>query len=174
MELNHTGIIDERSRPGCFHFVGRSPCDRRRVGVVSWVGEEAEVRASVQQFDAAGRGQRTFAGGLRNPAGIARYPGTDDLYVVVNERDGLGDGLVPDFFTRVVAGGFYGGPYAYAGPYPDPALGAKRPDLVAATLVPDVLFQAHSAPIGLVFYDADQFPPDYRGDAFVARRGSWN
>ena len=144
------------------------------VGSRANVGEEAEVRASVQQFDAAGRGQQTFAGGLRNPVGIARYPGTDDLYVVVNERDGLGDGLAPDFFTRVVAGGFYGWPYAYAGPHPDPALGSKRPDLVAATRVPDVLFQAHSAPIGLVFYDADQFPSDYRGDAFVALRGSWN
>lgn len=144
------------------------------VGSQTNIGEEPEVHASVQQFDAAGRGQRTFAGGLRNPVGIARYPGTEDLYVVVNERDGLGDGLVPDFFTRVVAGGFYGWPYAYAGPNPDPALGAKRPDLVAATRVPDVLFQAHSAPIGLVFYDAAQFPQAYRGDAFVALRGSWN
>ncbi|MDA0260797.1 MAG: PQQ-dependent sugar dehydrogenase [Proteobacteria bacterium] len=144
------------------------------VGSHANVGEEPEVRASVQQFAANGRGQRTLAGGLRNPVGIARYPGTDDLYVVVNERDGLGDGLVPDFLTRVVDGGFYGWPYAYIGNHPDPALGSKRPDLVAKSRVPDVLFQAHSAPLGLVFYDADQFPAGYRGDAFVALHGSWN
>ena len=144
------------------------------VGSHANIGEEPEVRASVQQFNADGSSQQTFAGGLRNPVGIARYPGSDDLYVVVNERDGLGDDLVPDFMTRVVARGFYGWPYAYIGAHPDPALGTKRPDLVAATRVPDVLFQAHSAPIGLVFYDADQFPPAYHGDAFVALRGSWN
>ena len=144
------------------------------VGSHGNIGEEPEVRASVQRFNADGSGQQTYAGGLRNPVGIALAPGSDDIYVVVNERDGLGDGLVPDFMTRVAAGGFYGWPYAYIGAHPDPALGPKRPDLVASARVPDVLFQAHSAPIGLVFYDADLFPPEYRGDAFVALRGSWN
>ena len=144
------------------------------VGSRGNIGEEPEVRASVQRFNADGSGQQTFAGGLRNPVGIAFSPGRNDLYVVVNERDGLGDGLVPDFMTRVVERGFYGWPYAYIGANPDPVLGAKRPDLVASARVPDVLFQAHSAPIGLAFYDAHQFPPDYRGDAFVALRGSWN
>ncbi len=135
--------------------------------------EEDEPRATVQRFQSDG-GQTTFAAGLRNAVGIAFQPGTDDLYVVVNERDGLGDGLVPDYLTRLEPGGFYGWPYAYLGANPDPGHGAKRPDLVARTLTPDVLFQAHSAPLGLVFYDADQFPPQYRGDAFVALHGSWN
>jgi glucose/arabinose dehydrogenase len=135
---------------------------------------EAEPRATVQRFALDGGGQTTFASGLRNPVGIAFYPGTRDLYVVVNERDGLGDGLVPDYLTRLEPGGFYGWPYAYLGPIPDPGHGAKRPDLVARTLTPDLLFRSHSAPLGLVFYDARQFPPAYRGDAFVALHGSWN
>jgi glucose/arabinose dehydrogenase len=105
---------------------------------------------------------------------MAFYPGTDDLYVTVNERDGLGDSLPPDYLTRIRQGEFFGWPYAYTGPHPDPDYGAKRPDLVAKTKTPDVLFEAHSAPLGLVFYDASQFPPEYRGDAFVALHGSWN
>lgn len=138
------------------------------------IAEEAVPRATVQVFDADGSGQRTFAAGLRNPVGIAFRPGSADLYVVVNERDGLGDGLVPDYLTRVEEGGFYGWPYAYIGGNPQPGFAERRPDLVEKTLVPDLLFESHSAPIGLVFYDAEQFPADYRGDAFVALRGSWN
>ncbi|MGH6718379.1 MAG: PQQ-dependent sugar dehydrogenase [Alphaproteobacteria bacterium] len=137
-------------------------------------GEEDPPRATVQIFDADGGNQRTFAAGLRNPVGIAFHPDTGELYVVVNERDGLGDGLVPDYLTRVQDGDFFGWPYAYIGPNPDPDFGTLRPDLVAVAKVPDVLFQSHSAPLGLVFYDADQYPADYRGDAFVALHGSWN
>lgn len=144
------------------------------IGSRSNAAEEPLPRASVQQFALDGSGGRTIASGLRNPVGIAVYPGSDDLYVVVNERDGLGDGLVPDYFTRVREGAFYGWPYAYIGPHPDPEYGDRRPDLVAKTVAPDVLFRSHSAPLGLVFYDADQFPADYRGDAFVALHGSWN
>ena len=143
------------------------------VGSRGNIAEEPEPRATVQRFQMDG-GQATFASGLRNAVGIAVQPGSGDLYVVVNERDGLGDGLVPDYLTRLEPGGFYGWPYAYLGPNPDPDHGAKRPDLVARTLTPDVLFQAHSAPLGLVFYDAEQFPRQYRGDAFVALHGSWN
>lgn len=138
------------------------------------VEEEAAPRATVQEFAADGSGQRTFAAGLRNPVGIAFYPGTNDLYVVVNERDGLGDGLVPDYLTKLQRGGFYGWPYSYIGAHPQPKLADKRPDLVAKAIVPDTLFRSHSAPLGLVFYDGDQFPPEYRGDAFVALHGSWN
>jgi len=138
------------------------------------VDEEAAPRATVQEFAADGSGQRTFASGLRNPVGIAFYPGTDDLYVVVNERDGLGDGLVPDYLTKVQRDGFYGWPYAYIGNHPQPKLAEKRPDLVAKAIVPDTLFRSHSAPLGLVFYDGDQFPAEYRGHAFVALHGSWN
>jgi glucose/arabinose dehydrogenase len=144
------------------------------IGSRNNVAEESDPRATIQTVPVAGGTLRTFARGLRNPASIAVYPGTDDLYTVVNERDGLGDGLVPDYLTRVERGAFYGWPYAYLGPTPDPDWGAKRPDLVAATKTPDVLFQAHSAPLGLVFYDGKQFPPAYRGGAFVSLHGSWN
>jgi glucose/arabinose dehydrogenase len=115
-----------------------------------------------------------FATGLRNPVGIAYYPGTDDLYVVVNERDGEGDELVPDYMTRIQQGDFFGWPYAYTGQHEEPSLKGKRPDLVAKTKVPDVLFRSHSAPLGLVFYTGNQFPAAYRGGAFVAHHGSWN
>jgi len=115
-----------------------------------------------------------FATGIRNPVGIAFYPGTDELWVSVNERDGLGDGLVPDYLTHVEKGAFYGWPYAYIGAHPDPVYGPKRPDLVAKTKTPDLLFQSHSAPLGIVFYEGDQFPAEYRGDAFVSLHGSWN
>lgn len=135
--------------------------------------DDPPTRASVQKVDAGGT-LSTFAGGLRNPVAIVFQPGTNHMWVTVNERDGLGDDLPPDYAAHVQAGGFYGWPYAYIGPHPDPSYGSKRPDLVAKTKMPDVLFQAHSAPLGLVFYDASQFPADYKGDAFVAFHGSWN
>ena len=115
-----------------------------------------------------------YGTGLRNPVGITFYPGTDDLYVVVNERDGEGDELVPDYLTRVQQGDFYGWPYAYLGQHEEPSLKGKRPDLVAKAKVPDVLFRSHSAPLGLLFYTGNQFPAQYRGGAFVAHHGSWN
>ncbi len=144
------------------------------VGSAGNIAEEPEVRASVQEFAADGSGQRTFASGLRNPVGIAFYPGTNELYVVVNERDGLGDELVPDYLTRLKRGGFYGWPYSYIGAHPQPGFADRRPDLVKRALEPGMLFRSHSAPLGLVFYDAEQFPRQYRGDAFVALHGSWN
>lgn len=144
------------------------------VGSRGNLGEEPLPRASVQRFDIDGGNQTTFAAGLRNPVGIAFYPGTSDLYVVVNERDGLGDELPPDYLTRVREGEFYGWPYAYIGNNPDPIFGEKRPDLVERSRRPDLLFEAHTAPLGLVFYQAAQFPEAYRGDAFVALHGSWN
>ena len=115
-----------------------------------------------------------YASGIRNPVGIAFRPGTSDLFVATNERDGLGDNLPPDFFTYVKPGGFYGYPWSYIGSNPDPDLGAKRPDMVAKAIPPDVLFPAHSAPTGLAFYTGDSFPADYKGDAFVSLHGSWN
>ncbi len=144
------------------------------VGSRGNIEEEPLPRASIQEFNADGTGQRTYASGLRNPVGIAVLPGTDDLYTVVNERDGMGDGLVPDFLTRVDRNGFYGWPYAYIGPNKQPGFAEKRPEMVERTRAPDVLFKSHSAPIGLAFYDGAQFPPEYWGDAFVALRGSWN
>jgi len=115
-----------------------------------------------------------FATGIRNPVGIAFYPGSDTAWVSVNERDGLGDGLVPDYLTHVDKGAFYGWPYAYSGTHPDPTFGAKKPEMVAKAKTPDVLFQSHSAPTGLVFYEGNQFPAEYKGDAFVSLHGSWN
>ncbi len=142
------------------------------IGSASNLSEEPAPRATVQIFEDGS--QRTLAAGLRNPVGIAVYPGTDDVYVVVNERDGLGDELVPDYLTRIREGEFFGWPYAYTGAIPQPGLGDRRPDLVAQSKVPDVLFRSHSAPLGLVFYDGAQFPAEFRGDAFVALHGSWN
>lgn len=138
------------------------------------VAEEANPRATIQKFRADGYLQTTFASGLRNPVGMAFYPGTDDLYAVVNEREGLGEGLVPDYLTRVVRGGFYGFPYAYLGAHPDPQFGDLRPDLVQETLTPDVLFAPQSGPFGLLFYKGEDFPQEYKGDAFVALHGAWS
>ncbi len=115
-----------------------------------------------------------YASGLRNPVGVAFYPGTRDLFAAINERDGLGDNLPPDYFTYVKPGGFYGYPYSFTGKNPDPELGTKRPDLVAKAIVPDVLFPAHSAPTGIMFYTGANFPAEYKGDAFVSLHGSWN
>lgn len=138
------------------------------------IAEEPEPRATVREFAIDGSGGRTFAAGLRNPVGIAFKPGTNDLYTVVNERDGLGDGLVPDYLTRVEGGGFYGWPYAYTGTHPQPDFAGKRPDLVARSITPDLLIRPHSAPLGLVFGDATRFPDRFRQGAFIALHGSWN
>ncbi|AWK87373.1 PQQ-dependent sugar dehydrogenase [Azospirillum thermophilum] len=138
------------------------------------IDEEPEPRATIQAFSIDGGNQRTFASGLRNAVGMAFRPGSSELYTVVNERDGLGDQLVPDYLTRVQEGGFYGWPYSYLGSNPQPDFAEKRPDLVKRAIVPDVLFQAHSAPLGLVFGDRTIFPEKYRAGAFVALHGSWN
>ena len=143
------------------------------IGSANNVGEDPLPRASVQIVRGDGH-LRTFAAGTRNPVGIAVYPRTNDLYVTVNERDGLGDDLPPDYLTNLRPGDFLGWPYAYIGKHPDPEFGAKRKDLVARTKTPDVLFHAHSAPLGLVFYNGVQFPAEYKGDAFVALHGSWD
>jgi glucose/arabinose dehydrogenase len=111
-----------------------------------------------------------FAGGLRNAVGLALEPTRGALYAAVNERDGLGDDLPPDYLTRVREGAFYGWPYAYFGPHPDPRHGAERPDLVAATVTPDLSLGAHSAPVAVLFPTAGAL----RGDAVVSLHGSWN
>ncbi len=140
---------------------------------------EALPRASVQVMNLDGSDRQTFAYGLRNPVGLAFHPQTGDLYTTVNERDGMGDDLVPDYFTRIQAGEFYGWPYAYLSPkLPDPNYvrdgKSVKPDLIAQTRTPDVLFKSHSAALGLQFYTGNTFPERYRNGAFVAFRGSWN
>jgi glucose/arabinose dehydrogenase len=149
------------------------------IGSQSNDNEEPLPRASVQVMNLDGSQRQTFASGLRNPVGLAFHPITKELYASVNERDGLGDDLVPDYLTRLRPGEFYGWPYAYLAPNNlDPNLKvngkSKRPDLVSRTHTPDVLFQAHSAALGLQFYNGKTFPEKYHNGAFVAFRGSWN
>ena len=158
-------------------------------------------RAAISMMNPDGSGKRVYASGLRNPVGLALRPGSDELWTVVNERDNLGDDVPPDYLTRVKDGGFYGWPYAYtdiAGKiHPDPTFGDKNPAKVAQTTAPSFPVQAHSAALGLAFYDipgvihggkktdimindtshvkgARYFPSEYIGDAFVAFHGSWN
>lgn len=144
------------------------------VGSSGNIGVEPEVKASIQRFDADGSNQSTFASGLRNPTTLAFNPSTGDLYTAVQERDGLGDRLVPDFMTRVQQGAFYGWPHAYIGQHPQPGFAQLRPDKVKASVQPDLLFEAHSSAMDIVFYEGEQFPAEYKGDAFVALKGSWN
>ncbi|MEX2473438.1 MAG: sorbosone dehydrogenase family protein [Gemmatimonadota bacterium] len=131
-------------------------------------------RAAINEYHPDGSGHRVLAGGLRNPVAMAFHPESGVLWTAVHERDHLGDELAPDYVTSVVDGGFYGWPYAYIGPNPEPILNGARPDLVETTLVPDVLLEAHAAPMGMTFYTGEQFPRRYRNGAFVALHGSIN
>jgi len=140
--------------------------------ILSW--DKERDRANVLAFDPDGRNKRVFASGIRNCSGLTIEPATGALWCAVNERDGLGDNLPPDYATHVVEGAFYGWPWYYIGDHQDPRHKGERSDLAAKVTVPDVLFQAHSAPLGIVFYEGAQFPPQFRGDAFVAFHGSWN
>jgi glucose/arabinose dehydrogenase len=133
-----------------------------------------ENRADVLAFMPDGGVPQVFATGLRNCSAEAIQPAGGALWCVVNERDGLGDNLPPDYATRVEAGAFYGWPWFYIGGHPEPRMGGARIDLASHVTEPDVLIQPHSAPLGIAFYDGTQFPAAYRGDAFVALHGSWN
>ncbi|MEA2949060.1 MAG: hypothetical protein QOI40_4390 [Alphaproteobacteria bacterium] len=144
------------------------------VGSSGNLGIEPEPKATIQRFNKDGKSQTTFASGTRNPTALAFQPDTGDLYAVVQERDGLGDGLVPDYLIRVQQGGFYGWPYSYIGQHPQPGFAKNAPDKVKAAITPDLLFEAHSSALDIVFYTGDQFPPEYKGSAFVALKGSWN
>lgn len=144
------------------------------IGSGSDAGDAEPDRAVILQLSPDGTSRRVVATGLRNAVGLAFRPGSQELWATVQERDKLGDGLVPDYIARIKDGAFYGWPFAYAGPNEDPRHAGKRPDLVKATVVPDVLLEAHSAVMGLAFYDGRAFPADYRGHAFAALRGSSN
>ena len=144
------------------------------VGSRTNVDVEESPRASILEMNLDGSGKRIFADGTRNPVGLAFHPTTHALFAAVQERDLLGDDLVPDYVTQVKDGGFYGWPYGWAGANEDPRHKGERADLVKQTITPDVMVQAHSAVLGLAFYDGQMFPADYRGDAFVAFHGSWN
>jgi len=136
-------------------------------------GEDCR-RAAVLEFNPDGTGYRVYASGIRNPVGLTLQPGSDTLWVAVNERDNLGDDLVPDYATSVKDGAFYGWPYSYIGQHPDPRYVGAFPDLVKRALVPDVLIPAHSAALGVAFYTGTLFPQRYRNGGFVALHGSWN
>jgi glucose/arabinose dehydrogenase len=131
-------------------------------------------RADVLAFDPDGKNQRVYATGIRNCSGLGVQPGTGALWCAVNERDGLGDDLPPDYITHIQEGAFYGWPWYYLGDHQDPRHKDERTDLAKSITAPDVLVQAHSAPLAIAFYGAEQFPAEYKGDAFVTLHGSWN
>ena len=133
-----------------------------------------ENRAAILEVDPATGAVRLYASGLRNPNGMAFEPVTGALWTAVNERDMLGDDLVPDYMTRVQAGGFYGWPYSYFGQIVDERVQPQRPDLVAQAIKPDYGLGPHTASLGIAFYEAEAFPARYRGGMFVGQHGSWN
>lgn len=136
--------------------------------------DDEENRAVVRVFDPDGANLRNYATGLRNCSGMTVQPDAGTLWCTGNERDHIGPNLVPDYLTTIQEGGFYGWPWYYTGSNEDPAHAGERPDLRDKVLVPDVLLQAHSSTMQIVFYDGDMFPEEYRGDAFATMRGSWN
>jgi len=136
---------------------------------------EEKDRADILEFNPDGSDKRIYAYGLRNcGGGVAINPQTGELWCSVNERDALGDNLVPDYITHVQEGGFYGWPWWYLGGNQDPRHAGKHPELKDKAIVPDVLLQPHNASLGITFYDGHQFPMKYQGDIFAAEHGSWN
>jgi glucose/arabinose dehydrogenase len=131
-------------------------------------------RADILEFNPDGSGERIYASGIRNAVGLAFHPQTGELWCSVNERDLLGDNLVPDYVTRVKAGGFYGWPWYYIGPNQDPRQKGAHPELKSKVIVPDVLVQSHMASLCMTFYTGKVFPQQYYNDAFAAEHGSWN
>jgi glucose/arabinose dehydrogenase len=138
-------------------------------------GPKEEWRSNVLAYDPDGKNKRVYATGIRNCSGLAIQPDTGTVYCATNERDLLGDNLPPDYVTSVKEGGFYGWPWYYIGDHEDTRPeGGTRPDLKGKAIVPDVLFQPHSAPLGLAFNPGGMFPAEWKGDAFLALHGSWN
>jgi glucose/arabinose dehydrogenase len=148
------------------------------VGSNSNVGENGmaaeERRAAILEIDLASGASRVFASGIRNPNGMGWNPLTGQLWTTVNERDEIGNDLVPDYMTSVKDGGFYGWPYSYYGQHVDKRVKPPRPDLVAKAIVPDYALGAHTASLGLTFYEGAAFPERYRNGVFIGQHGSWN
>lgn len=136
--------------------------------------EKERLRANILEMNPDGSGLRIYASGLRNPVGMGWAPGTSTLYTAVNERDELGDDLVPDYLTSVKKGAFYGWPYSYYGKHIDSRVPDQKPELVKKSIVPDVDLGSHTASLGLAFYTKKTFPLQYQGGAFIAQHGSWN
>jgi glucose/arabinose dehydrogenase len=161
------GTMERKPKGGLQDWVDSHPLG------VSW-GEE-ERRAAVLAYDADGKNERYYATGLRNCSGLAIQPATGQPWCVVNNVDLLGDNVPFDYATHIEKGAFYGWPWYYLSGHPDPRwTETPRKDLADKVTVPDVLFQAHSAPLNIAFYDNDAFGNEYKGDAFVAMHGSWN
>jgi glucose/arabinose dehydrogenase len=131
-------------------------------------------RATILEFNPDGTGRRVYASGIRNPVGLAIHPRTGQIWASVNERDGLGDNLVPDYITHVEEGAFYGWPWFYMGGHQDPRHAGKHPELKSKVKTPDVLLQPHSASLEMVFYTGTPFPTEHRDSIFAAEHGSWN
>jgi len=131
-------------------------------------------RATVLEFNPDGSGRRVYASGIRNAVGLAVHPQTGDVWVSVNERDALGDNLVPDYISHIEPNGFYGWPWFYIGGHQDPRHAGKHPELKSTVKVPDVLLQPHSASLEMLFYTGTQFAPEHRSSIFAAEHGSWN
>jgi glucose/arabinose dehydrogenase len=131
-------------------------------------------RADILEFNPDGSGERIYATGIRNAVGLAVHPQTGDLWGSVNERDGLGDQLVPDYITRIKEGGYYGWPWHYMGGHYDPRHEGEHPELKDKVVTPDILLQSHSASLCMTFYTGSQFPTEYKNDGFAAEHGSWN
>src|SRR5713101_7000980 len=131
-------------------------------------------RAAIIEYNPDGSGSRIYASGVRNAVGLAVNPTTGELWCSVNERDGLGNNLVPDYITHVQEGGFYGWPWWYMGGHQDPRLPETHPELKDRVITPDVILQPHNASLQMTFYDGKQFPAEYQGDIFAAEHGSWN
>lgn len=163
------------------HWTRTIAFDRRNEKLYLGIGSLSNVdageptpRAAITRMNPDGTGREIFAAGTRNPTSIHFYPNSDVLWSTVQERDGLGDDLVPDYFTSIKQGGFYGWPFAYIGPNEDPRRKGEKPELVKKTIVPDVVLGAHVAVLDCLFYTGKQFPAEYQGGAFVAQHGSWN
>ena len=131
-------------------------------------------RADILEYNPDGSGLRVYASGIRNPVGLAVNPKTGELWCSVNERDGLGNDLVPDYITHVEEGGFYGWPWWYMGGHQDPRLAGQHSELKQKVITPDVILQPHNASLQMTFYHGKQFPAEYEGDIFAAEHGSWN
>jgi len=170
-ELNHHWTKDMvASRDGSRLYVGVGS----NSNVVENGIEKEAGRAAIHEIDLATGQSRLFATGVRNPNGFSWQPQSGELWVAVNERDDLGNDLVPDYMTSVRDGGFYGWPYSYYGQHIDDRVKPQRPDLVAKALVPDYALGSHTASLGLTFYTANLFPGDYLNGAFIGQHGSWN
>jgi glucose/arabinose dehydrogenase len=173
--------IVEMADFGKGHWTRTVLFDRKAEKMYLTIGSASNVspgepprRAAINRYNPDGSGHEIFAAGVRNTIGLDWQPGTDLLWAAVQERDGLGDDLVPDYFTRIAEGGFYGWPFAYIGPNEDPRRKDEATDLVKKTIKPDFPLQAHVAVLDARFYTGEQFPKEYQGGAFVACHGSWN